>query len=454
MARRDHAEHVAGARHLHAEAAQDVLDLAARNLDAEQARHALGPQGHARALRLLRFRLGQHRRARAAARDLGQQPGRALERAFLAARIHAALEALRGVGDHSVTAGAPGDRIRCEERHLEEHVGRVRGDAALLAPHHAREADRRGRIRDHQRVGIDRDLPAVEQPEPFARAREAHVDARVEAAQVIGVHRLAELEHHVVRDVHDRADRPQTGAAQALAHPLRRARLRIHALDHAARESRAGRRRLQAHLELRPMRGGDRLDRGRRQPAPGDGRDFARDADHRLHVAPVRRHVQHQDRVVECERLAQALPGPQAIGQVEDALVVLGQAELARRAQHARGLDAAQRRARDREAARKPGALERERRLHPGMNVGCAADDRERLAAARDLADGQLVGPRMALDRQHLADHDAGEGLRGRLDRLDLDTAHGQARAQGRGIPAGVDPLVEPCEADAHLSPG
>ena len=35
-------------------------------------------------------------------------------------------------------------------------------------------------------------------------SRRAHDDAPVELAQVVGVHRLPELEHHVVGDVDDR----------------------------------------------------------------------------------------------------------------------------------------------------------------------------------------------------------------------------------------------------------
>ena len=75
-------------------------------------------------------------------------------------------------------------------------------------------------------VRIERDLAPVEQLQLLAGARVAHLDVPAQAPQVVGVQRLAELEHHVVRDVDDGADRPQARAAQALAHPQRRARRR------------------------------------------------------------------------------------------------------------------------------------------------------------------------------------------------------------------------------------
>ena len=72
-------------------------------------------------------------------------------------------------------------------------------------------------VGDHEHGLVHRDLAPVEQRKRLARPRAAHDDAAVELAPVIGVHRLAELEHHVVGDVDHRADRTQAGATQALA---------------------------------------------------------------------------------------------------------------------------------------------------------------------------------------------------------------------------------------------
>ena len=70
--------------------------------------------------------LGRPRRAAGAGQ---QQLGGALDGALLQRRIDAALEALRGVGDEAVATAAAGDRLRLEEGHFEQHVGRVGADA-------------------------------------------------------------------------------------------------------------------------------------------------------------------------------------------------------------------------------------------------------------------------------------------------------------------------------------
>src|SRR6185295_15327453 len=97
VARRNHAEDVAGARDLHAESAQDVLDLCARDLDPEEARDTLRPQRDARPLRQLRLILRHDCGPRTTAGNLYQQLSRTLDGTFLAARVYAPLEALRSV---------------------------------------------------------------------------------------------------------------------------------------------------------------------------------------------------------------------------------------------------------------------------------------------------------------------------------------------------------------------
>src|SRR5262249_20281843 len=73
----------------------------------------------------------------------------------------------------------------------------------------------------------------------------------------------------------------------------------------------------------------------------------------------------------------------------------------------------------------------RQRRLQPDARVRRAADDlQRRILADRDLADAQLVGIRMRLARDDLADHHAVEPRAEGLDRLDFESGHGQAPAQ------------------------
>ena len=72
------------------------------------------------------------------------------------------------------------------------------------------------RVGDHQHVGLELPLHAVERRRwsrrrPRARIRSSPRERR----EVEGVHRLAELEQHVVGDVDDVADRAHAGGLQA-----------------------------------------------------------------------------------------------------------------------------------------------------------------------------------------------------------------------------------------------
>ena len=55
-----------------------------------------------------------------------------------------------------------------------------------------------------------------------SRARRTRKPPPGELGEVVGVVRLAELEHHVVRDVDDVVDRAHAGTRQPLGHPRRR----------------------------------------------------------------------------------------------------------------------------------------------------------------------------------------------------------------------------------------
>ena len=95
-------------------------------------------------------------------------------------------------------------------------------------------------------------------------------------------------------------------------------------------------------------------------------------------------------------------------GKLQNAVVLLAQAQLARRAQHAVRFQAAQLRALDREAARQLRTDHRDGHLEPGTHVGRAANDLQTVrAVGRDLAHRQLVGIRVTRGLEHLADDDA-----------------------------------------------
>ena len=95
------------------------------------------------------------------------------------------------------------------------------------------------RVADQHGVAVEHALLAVERREPLALARRAHVQLRArDPVEVVGVHRLAERQHHVVGDVDHVADRPLAGRHQARLQPQRR-RAHLHVGEDAHAEPRA-----------------------------------------------------------------------------------------------------------------------------------------------------------------------------------------------------------------------
>jgi len=92
-----------------------------------------------------------------------------------------------------------------------------------------------------------RPLGAVERANLFARLRFAHHDAAViQFIEIVCVQRMAQLEHHVVRDVHHVVDRILPYRFKPLPKPVRR-RLHLHAAHHPSRKSPAQFRRFDIH---------------------------------------------------------------------------------------------------------------------------------------------------------------------------------------------------------------
>ncbi len=79
------------------------------------------------------------------------------------------------------------------------------------------------------------------------RARRTTIASARQALEIERVHRLAELEQHVVGDVDDVADRADAGGGQAVGQPLRR-RADLH-LEHLRAVARAEIGRLDRHVE-------------------------------------------------------------------------------------------------------------------------------------------------------------------------------------------------------------
>ena len=163
-------------------------------------------------------------------------------------------------------------------------------------------------VGDHEHPLVQLPLEVVDRQQPLPRSPAAHDDlAAGDRIGVVGVHRLPELVHDVVRDVHDRADRAHAGRDQPALHPLRRWAVGD-AVEPARREARVELGLLDPDADVgRGVVIG--LDNGgvrESQRDPGEGGDLACQADHAQGVAPVRLDVDVEHRLADQVRQRRA----------------------------------------------------------------------------------------------------------------------------------------------------
>ncbi len=136
-----------------------------------------------------------------------------------------------------ILPGSAEHELRRPERGLEEYVRRIIADCRRQTAHDPGQADRSRVIGDHECVRVDFDLPLIEQPDFLAGLREPRPDRTFHKLEVIGMQRLSELQHDVIRDIDNRVDGPEAAAAQPFGHPYRGLRTGVDAPDDPARET-------------------------------------------------------------------------------------------------------------------------------------------------------------------------------------------------------------------------
>ena len=296
----------------------------------------------------------------------------------------------------------------------EDRRGRA-GDLGGLPAHHAAEADDPGVVGDDEVAGVERAGGAVEGRELLALARPAYDDRALQPVGVVAVDRAAGLEHHVVGDVDGERDGSHPGRGDALDHEVRRRGRRVEAVDPPGHEHRASLGVLDDHgVALVVGRRGVAQRRVAEAARPVDGdQHLAGDAAQGQGVGPVGVDLELDDLLVEAEHRTDVLAGLAGVGrQHDDAVVVLAEAELAGRADHAGGEVAVGLAGADLEAAREHAAGQHRDDEVAGREVVGAADDALRLAGAVGVTDvdgapvdGLAVLLRLRLHREDPADH-------------------------------------------------
>ena len=340
------------------------------------------------------------------------------------------------------------DAGRVEHRALEENPRRALAHLAALPAHHAGQRDRLRGVGDDQVVGEKLALLAVERRQELAFARAPHDDAgAVEAIEIERVQRVSQLEQRQVGRVHHAVDGPHAARAQPLLHGERRGP-DAHALDDARHVSRTALRVLD--LDARRQLALPRR-RDERQPhrCTDQRRQLARDAEVRKRVGAVGGDVDLEDGVGQAQHLVERLPQRSAGREDQEPGVIVGEPELARRAEHAAALDAAELRRLDGQPARQHRPRPRHGNDVARRIVLRSAQNLMDAGAVVHLADAQVIAALDGLARDDLRDdHARPEGAR--LAAFDLHAGEGEPV---RDLVVGqIDraQLAQPAQRDLH----
>ena len=273
--------------------------------------------------------------------------------------------------------------------------------------------------------------------------------------------RLAEFEHHVVRDVDHAVDRAHAKRRQALLHPQRRC-ADLNAVDRAGQEAAA-------------QRGVDDFDLGfvgdetrawcvgvlgEREGHTERGCEIAGDAGDRHGVRTVGVDLEVPENVaLHTERFGDRRAegsgaGVDRVGEQHDAVVVFAHAHLGSGAAHAVGHLASQLALGDLHAVGHDGADCGERDQVADRHVECAAADLQRFAVAHvDVDELDLVGVGVGSQIEHLGQDDALEANacdRHVFDRK-AERAHLFAQLDGVTVDVGGE-FSKPGKEDLHVT--
>ena len=369
----------------------------------------------------------------------------------------ALLEAQGGLAAQLQLRRGAADGAGVEVGDLEEDRLRRLRDLAVAAAHDARDRNRTLAVADHEHVGVEVALDAVQRGQGLAGAGAAGADlGAADEVVVEGVKGLARLEHDVVGHVDDVVDGAHAGADEALLHPGRGG-AELDALDDAGGEAPAEVGRLDGdgdELAGLAVRLGMRAI-GLAQGLSGDGGDLAGEAEDAEQVRAVRPGRDVEDDIADGVDEGGAERG--VLGEDEDALVVVAEAELLLAEDHAGRVDAAdgaqlQLRALAAVAIDEHRALGGEGDLLSGGHVGRSADDRLRPVTDIDGCEDEAVGVGMWVDREHLGDADelGVPLLADDLPALDLRDGVGDTGGELRGREVNVDVVAQPGERQFH----
>ena len=266
------------------------------------------------------------------------------------------------------------------------------------------------------------------------------------------MHRLPDLEHHVVGDVDHRGQGAYATPAKAFLHPQRTLRGRIDTSNDPANVARTALGRVEHNGQHVAHPGLDR----RRAPAAfrrhtvRDG-DFTREPLDAKAIAAVGSDAHFDGDVIQCQALHQIHAGRCVGIEFDDSTGILAEPQLPCGAQHALRQLSANPALPDLQTIgeTRPGGSER--RAQTGAHIGRAAHDTSGLAAAVvDLAELKPLGTGVRRNSDDFRDADKVHCSGDRLDGFHLEAHCRQLRDERIGIDRWIDPFANPAFAEFH----
>ncbi len=357
---------------------------------------------------------------------------------------------MAGIGVQAQLAAAAHDRGRREVRRFQEHGGGGIGNTRVEAAHQAGQADRAISVGDHQEAVVQRSITAIQQLQAFACARTTHTDRALQGTEIVGVHRLAQLKHHVLGDVDQQRYRAHAAAAQALGHPQRGLRRGVDSFDDTTQIPRRFGTGIELDCQLAAALGSDRCCDEIQYFAARRCGDVIGDAADAEAVGAVGGQLDLDAGIRQAEVLHQGLADRRVVRQFQQTRGIVVQAQLLGRAQHAVGFDAAQ-----------LGRLDlqltdlrtdhRQRRDQARSCIRRTTDDLQQLSLPRiNLAHLQAVGFGMALGFDDTRDDHVLQAIAKRGHVFHFQADGGQHRAELIARGSGRDVAAQPVFGEFH----
>ena len=279
--------------------------------------------------------------------QLNQQLNRTLSSRGLNLRIHATLKTLRGLRNQLVTASSTSHRHLIKTSRLHQNAGGRVSHLSRGATHHTGKTNHAGIISNDNILGMQSTLNTIQGHQLLTSYGAAHHNLTLNLVSIVEVQRLTGLQHHVVRNIHRQRQRAHTRQTQTRRHPRRNWRIRLHARHLTHHETSAcgvtvnrgvitQRNRVTGVVSLRGALAvrQHKILKGR----TGSVAPLASNTAQRERVTAVRGHVHLSSLIVQAQqlhRIGTKLRVQAQSRKHQDATVIIANAQLTSRSNHA-----------------------------------------------------------------------------------------------------------------------